>query len=262
MAEKTFNTRIQQKIDTEANWSRATFESKRGEIYFYDKDSEHDYVRMKVGDGESTVGELDFFNEEITIAEIDEICVLNTDRVGCYITKVEGSADFTVNWEPYDPDREYTPGDYVDLVLTEEDYIEDFYNISVINNTTGEDIAEAGIHGGRTAVEVFEMPPDGITVNFARPEGADYTATLISSVSGSAIETSLYNRTTGESGPGPSLCYFEEGDDILVTAQYEDIDSEELAVMVDGEYYAEYDAGGTWYFTAPAHDITVEIMYK
>lgn len=60
MAEKTLNTRIQQKIDTEANWSHATFESKRGEIYFYDKDSEHDYVRMKVGDGEKTVCQLPF----------------------------------------------------------------------------------------------------------------------------------------------------------------------------------------------------------
>ena len=84
MAEKTLKARVQQKIDTEANWSQATFESKRGEIYFYDKDSEHDYVRMKVGDGEKTVRELDFFDEEITNEEIDAICnvtIYSTDEV-------------------------------------------------------------------------------------------------------------------------------------------------------------------------------------
>lgn len=84
MAEKTLKTRVQQKIDTEANWDKATFESKRGEIYFYDKDSEHDYVRMKVGDGKKTVGKLDFFDEEITNEEIDAICnvtIYSTDEV-------------------------------------------------------------------------------------------------------------------------------------------------------------------------------------
>ena len=85
MAEKTFITRVQQKIDTEANWDRATFTSKKGEIYFYDKDSEHDYLRMKVGNNIYTVKDLDFIEDApITNEEIDAICdtaIYTTDEV-------------------------------------------------------------------------------------------------------------------------------------------------------------------------------------
>ena len=258
MAEKTIKTRIQQKMAKATDWAKATFTSKKGEIYFYEKDETHDYVRMKVGDGESTVGELDFFDEGITNEEIDEICI--TRKVGCYITKAPGSADFTVNGEPYDPNREYTPGEYVDICLTDEGYIEEFYNISVINNTSGEDIAQAGIHMGGAAVEVLEMPADGITVNFARPERAPYIARLVNLVEdASPIETRLYNNENpyaisfGENGVS-----FNTGDRIQINAW---LDYSETEITVDG-IEAEYDGGGEWYFIAPDHDITVEIRRK
>ena len=57
MANKLLKTRMQQKIDTSENWAKATnFVPLKGEICIYS-----DLHRMKVGDGTSKIGELDFF---------------------------------------------------------------------------------------------------------------------------------------------------------------------------------------------------------
>lgn len=75
MSEKTFNSRIIHKHDTEANWNNATsFIPFAGEIIIYDADAEHDYERIKVGDGTSNINSLEFINDFITDDEIDEIC--------------------------------------------------------------------------------------------------------------------------------------------------------------------------------------------
>ncbi len=65
MAEKKIKTRIQNKHDTAANWASATFAPMAGEIIIYDKDgdgtgSTHAKPRIKVGDGTTKVGDLDF----------------------------------------------------------------------------------------------------------------------------------------------------------------------------------------------------------
>lgn len=63
VSEKIFNTRIVHKHDTEANWNKAVnFIPKNAEIIVYDKDSSHNYTRIKVGDGETTVVNLPFIN--------------------------------------------------------------------------------------------------------------------------------------------------------------------------------------------------------
>ena len=75
MAEKSLNTRIQLKHDTEVNWDKATnFIPKLGEVIVYDVDDNYDFPRMKVGDGETVVTELPFVYEPVTKADIDEIC--------------------------------------------------------------------------------------------------------------------------------------------------------------------------------------------
>ena len=75
MSEKTFNSRIIHKHDTEANWNNATsFIPFAGEIIIYDADAEHDYERIKVGDGINNINNLEFVNGYITDDEIDEIC--------------------------------------------------------------------------------------------------------------------------------------------------------------------------------------------
>lgn len=60
MSTKTVHTRIQNKYDTQANFSQATFVPLKGEILFYDVDGTLENRRMKIGDGVKTVGELPF----------------------------------------------------------------------------------------------------------------------------------------------------------------------------------------------------------
>ena len=75
MAEKQINGRIVLKNDTEANWNKATnFIPKKGEIVIYNTDSSHTYTRFKIGDGATTVINLPFVNEAISINKINEIC--------------------------------------------------------------------------------------------------------------------------------------------------------------------------------------------
>lgn len=75
MAQKTFNSRIINKHDTEANWLKATnFIPNQGEIIIYDIDSNYSYERIKIGDGKTLVSNLPFTYTAITEAEIDSIC--------------------------------------------------------------------------------------------------------------------------------------------------------------------------------------------
>ena len=194
----------------------------------------------------------------ITNDEIDEICV--TRKVGCYIFKAPDSVDFTVNQEPYDPNREYTPGEYVDICLTDEYYIEDYYNISVIDNLTGEEISTGATHAGNTAVEIMEMPANGITVGFKSP--GCYTATLVNLLGDEAAETSISAPDTR--APGSYFiekCYFYEGDLLRVYALCEGVDPSEISVSIKGNEI-DYAGDDTWEFIGPNHDITVEIMRK
>lgn len=75
MAEKKLNARIVHKHDIEANWNLATnFIPKHGELIIYDVDPFHPAVRIKIGDGTTTVINLPFTVATITNAEIDTIC--------------------------------------------------------------------------------------------------------------------------------------------------------------------------------------------
>ena len=106
MAEKTLNTRIQLKIDTETKWNNTKdFVPKKGEIIIYEPDSNNSRYRIKIGDNKTDVKKLgfafpidselnsgsinpvqnsvistaignleDFVNDPITNDEIDAIC--------------------------------------------------------------------------------------------------------------------------------------------------------------------------------------------
>lgn len=64
MSEKILKGRLVQKHDTAENWSKATsFIPKQGEVIIYDKDSSHNYERMKVGDGTTVVSSLPFIDD-------------------------------------------------------------------------------------------------------------------------------------------------------------------------------------------------------
>lgn len=64
-----FQTRIQHKYDEAANWSRATFPSKKGELYCYAPANAGDSVKIKIGNGTDTVSALPFVgNDKADIA--------------------------------------------------------------------------------------------------------------------------------------------------------------------------------------------------
>ena len=61
---KTINTRVQLKHDIETNWNKATnFIPLAGEVIIYDKDSNYNYNRIKIGDGITNVNVLPFVIE-------------------------------------------------------------------------------------------------------------------------------------------------------------------------------------------------------
>lgn len=68
-ANKTIDTRIQLKSDTEANWNKAGpkegsdgFIPLRGELIIYSADNAHPFSRLKVGDGVTNVVTLPFID--------------------------------------------------------------------------------------------------------------------------------------------------------------------------------------------------------
>lgn len=76
--EKTLQTRIINKHDTEANWKLQTnFIPFIGEVIVYDKDTNYSYERMKIGDGATTINALPFVNDYITQEQINAICGVN-----------------------------------------------------------------------------------------------------------------------------------------------------------------------------------------
>ena len=64
MANNEFYSRIIHKHDIEANWNKAVnFIPKQGEIIVYDIDNNHDYERIKIGNGTNKVNNLPFIEE-------------------------------------------------------------------------------------------------------------------------------------------------------------------------------------------------------
>ena len=70
---KEFYSRIVHKHDIESNWidKASSFIPMKGEIIIYDKDENYDYERIKIGDGETVVGELPFISDELDFVDID-----------------------------------------------------------------------------------------------------------------------------------------------------------------------------------------------
>lgn len=91
MSEKTFNTRIVHKHDTEANWLKAVnFIPKQGEIIVYDIDGTYNYERFKIGDGKTSVSALPFADDAVkaSIAELGDVIDgvdSKVDKVGALV---------------------------------------------------------------------------------------------------------------------------------------------------------------------------------
>lgn len=73
MATKQFNTRVQHKIDTWENWSKAeNFKPLLGEIIIYTTDENgNENVKIKIGDGNTVVHSLPFTQIQSNWAQED-----------------------------------------------------------------------------------------------------------------------------------------------------------------------------------------------
>ena len=75
-----YNTRISLKSDTEARWRLVhdTFVPLAGEMIIYSQDNTHSYCRVKIGDGSSTLSNLEFIDsgtingKEVEIVKISD----------------------------------------------------------------------------------------------------------------------------------------------------------------------------------------------
>lgn len=79
MSEKQISARTQQKIDLTANWEKATnFVPKKGEIIVYSDGGGTGIPKMKVGDGTTVVGSLEFITATVPDASATIKGVVNT----------------------------------------------------------------------------------------------------------------------------------------------------------------------------------------
>lgn len=79
MAEKSLQARIQNKCDTTANWEKATnFVPKKGEIIVYSDGGGTGIPKMKVGDGTTKVGSLEFISATVPDASVSISGIVNT----------------------------------------------------------------------------------------------------------------------------------------------------------------------------------------
>ena len=79
MAEKSLQARIQNKCDLTANWEKATnFVPKKGEIIVYSDGGGVGIPKMKVGDGTTVVGSLEFITATVPDASTTVSGIVNT----------------------------------------------------------------------------------------------------------------------------------------------------------------------------------------
>lgn len=95
MGEHSLSARMQQKIDTTANWAKATnFVPKKGEIIVYSDGGGTGIPKMKVGDGATKVGNLKFIESDGKLSTGRKIS-LGT-AVTSTATEFDGSKDITI----------------------------------------------------------------------------------------------------------------------------------------------------------------------
>lgn len=133
---KEFFTRIQHKHDIEANWIKAVnFIPLAGEIIVYDKDEGHDYTRIKIGDGVTTVINLEF------VADINDLGAITID--------IEGATEGTPATIDADTFNGYTIDNFV---MYNTDDGESDYMAKAIYDTDGDGVVDnAAKLGGKTS---------------------------------------------------------------------------------------------------------------
>lgn len=97
----TLKTRIQNRHDTEANWTTASNATKpfiplKGEIIVYDPDTTHTSPRVKIGDGVTKVGDLAFVGGDISkYVTLDTTQTVTGSKTFSKRTSFNAGAEFT-----------------------------------------------------------------------------------------------------------------------------------------------------------------------
>lgn len=133
MANKTFQGRIVQKHDTEANWKKATnFIPLKGEIIIYD-----DLKKIKIGDGTTTVGNLAFSNDLDTLATIAKTGSYNDLTNKPYYLIEYNSTNNTIN---HTYDEINTAYQNNQELIVKDSVTNDIYTFSMFGQTYGDNI--------------------------------------------------------------------------------------------------------------------------
>lgn len=130
MAQQTKKVRHVQKHDVEANWLKATgFTPLAGEIVIYDKDEQHDFVRTKIGDGETNINDLPFVKNAII-----DVVSLPTENINQeVIYRVLDTIAYDYGEPLYDPKINYVnalPEEGEGAIDFETDEASFYYNVS------------------------------------------------------------------------------------------------------------------------------------
>lgn len=99
MAERSLNSRMQQKVDTTANWEKATnFIPKKGEIIIYSDAGGAGTPKMKIGDGSTAVSSLPFIvSDAVSAPKLTTARKITLgEAVKSTTTDFDGSKDITI----------------------------------------------------------------------------------------------------------------------------------------------------------------------
>lgn len=183
MSEKQISARTQQKIDTTANWAKATnFVPKKGEIIVYSDGGGVGIPKMKVGDGTTKVGSLKFIESDGGLSAARNI-------------KIYGGAAATATSADFDGTKNIT----IPLGNVYGSYLS-WGGRNIVGDISPIDAAMSYLHSANRAQ--FSKPA-GITIEYSNDSGStwtDYGADDIiktSLVSGKDVQLLLGKITSG-----------------------------------------------------------------
>lgn len=183
MGERSLNTRIQNKIDTTANWAKATnFVPKKGEIIVYSDGGGTGIPKIKVGDGSTVVGSLKFIQSDGNLPTARKI-------------SIGGGATATTTSAAFDGTKDIT----IPLGAVYGSYLS-WGGRSIAGSVSPIDAAMSYMH---SANRLQFANPAGIAIEYSTDNGStwvDYEASneqKIALVSGLASNMYLGKRTSG-----------------------------------------------------------------
>lgn len=214
--DRKLNARLTHKIDTQANWEKATnFIPLKGEWIIYDKDDTHADIRLKIGDGETNVNVLPFISTGGTGGSAGPVTIYDVEGL---LTQEKGTT-LTKVWE-------YSEDLIPNLTLPQDSYSMDIYFIS---NNVSPDALVGSFVNDRTG-ETFEITSENIAMtapglyNIKHPEtGNDYLLVVTSDFNPSMIGLETFDigtyavRSSEEWGTESFISFTEVLENVIKT---------------------------------------------